>query len=108
MNNQKVYFDGVAEKIGSTTFLETKYITNGFVPRLLLNEIIFSTLKVQNQLQKSSMYHDYKFRLLFTFVVETEYECKINDLKQRLHSVIDTDLIQIGIRVLTMKDLEDM
>lgn len=107
VNNNKIYFDGVSEKKGSLTFLETKYIQNGFIPRILLKDIRYNAIEVKNLLQQSALYHDYTFRLLFTFVVENEYENEINDLKQRLHSFIDTELIQIGIRVLTMKDLED-
>ena len=87
--------------------MEPKYIPSDFIPRTLLNEIVFNAIKVQSQLQKSVSYQYYSFRLLFTFIVDSEYENEIDDLKQRIHSAIDTDLIPIGIRVLTMKDLED-
>lgn len=107
INDNKIFFDGISDKNGSLTFMKIKYLPDiNFIPKYLLEKTVCNAVKVKQFLMTGTKYQNYNFRLLFTFIVDTDDISLITNLKQKIHNELITEMIPIGIRILSVKQLE--
>lgn len=104
INDNKIFFDGIVERNGTITFMKIKYLPNNLTPSYLLNVTVINAIKVKTLLMRNGKYQNY--RLLFTFIVDTDDAVERSELSTKIHNMIDFDSINIGIRVLSISQLE--
>ena len=108
LNDRRVNFDGISIKENTLNFFEIKYTSTRLIPETLLSKIILDTVKVRESLIKNNNYPGFQYRLKLNLVIETEDVNEIYDFKKRINSLIETGVINIDLRVFTVKELESM
>ena len=107
INERKILFDGVIDKNNTLTLLTTKYLPNNNVPNFLLYMYVMNAIKVIGFLSGNGKYSNYRFSFLLTFVVDSNDISEISDITKKIKNLIDIDLINIDIKVLSVSQIEE-
>lgn len=106
ISGKKIFFDGVID-IGETLILmKILYLQNNYISDIFFNISIINAIKVKSFLMGSGKYQNYRYKLLFTFVVDTSDITEINNITAKIQNMIDIDLLEYDIRVLSIKQLK--
>ena len=100
------YFDGIMERNGVLVFLEIKYLQNEYECQKLLYKTVLKAVSAKASMLRSEKYSKYRFRLDLAVVTKENDSAKIDALKQRIIKMVDTELIEIEVRVFGEKELE--
>lgn len=101
---KRIIFDGIAERGTSFNMFEIKYLSNNTISKLVLDRAVENAISVKNLMVEKEKYSSYRFRLKFVIVVEREEE-KL-EVKKKILSMIDTEEINITVKVLSAARLE--
>lgn len=101
---KRIIFDGIAEKNGIFNMFEIKYLPHNDVPKLLLDSAVENAISVKNLMVENEKYSRYRFRLKFVFVIEKEEETL--RVRKGILSMIDTEEINVTVKVLSVARLE--
>ena len=107
INDRRILFDGVIDKNNNLTLLTIKYLPNNLVPSFLLYNYVMNAIKVIGFLSGNEKYLNYKFKLLLTFIVDTNDHAEIGKITERIKNMVDIDVIDIKINVLSLSQLKN-
>lgn len=105
-NGENQYFDGIMERNGVLVFLEIKYLQNEYECQKLFYKTVLKAVSAKASMLRSEKYSKYRFRLDLAVVIKENDSAKIDALKQRIIKMLDTELIEIEVRVFGEKELE--
>lgn len=101
---KRIIFDGIAEKNGIFNMFEIKYLPNNDIPKLTLDKVVENAISVKNLMAENEKYSSYRFRLKFVFVIEKEEETL--KVRRDILRMIDTEEINVTVKVLSVARLE--
>ena len=108
INENKIFFDGIMDKNDTLTFMKIKYLSDiNYIPSYLFSKTVYDAVKVKQFLLERTKYQNYSFRLLLTFVVDTDDVTEITELRQKIQNELVTEMISIAVRILPVKQLEE-
>lgn len=101
---KRIAIDGIAEKNGAFNMFEIKYLPNNSISKLALDRAVENAVSVKNFMVEKGKYPSNRIRLKFVIVIEKDEE-KL-EVKKKILSMIDTEEINVAVKVLSVARLE--
>ena len=106
IDENKIIFDGMAEKKNRLVLFEIKYLPRmTILPKILYENVVFRAIRVKEFLTKCGNYPNYKYKLKLILVMDSANYDEKMEIRKKVYGMINTSAIDLFISVRTIEEL---